>query len=232
MTVRVVAIDGAAGSGKSTLARFLARTLELPYVNTGSMYRALTLAARREEVDVEDGAGLAGLMGTLQFTLSPQPHGELLIDGATPSDDLESDDVEANVSAVAKQAAQRALGEGGAVMEGRDIGTVVFPDAPLKLFLVAEPAERAGRRVDERRVEDVAGALHERDRRDAAVNPFVPAEDAVVIDTSDLDVDATLDAAIAVVMERAPELLPGGWPRGWPHGRPHGRPDGTGSSRP
>lgn len=222
MTVRVVAIDGAAGSGKSTLARLLARTLGLPYVNTGSMYRALTLAARREEVDVEDGAALALLMQTLQFTLSPGSAGELSIDGAPPSDDLETAEVEANVSAVAKhpavrgamRAAQRALGGHGAVMEGRDIGTVVFPDAPVKLFLVAEAGERAGRRVEERGAKDVAGALHERDRRDARVNPFVPAEDAVVIDTSDLDVDATLRTALSVVAERAPSLLPKGRPEG------------------
>jgi cytidylate kinase len=225
VTPRVVAIDGAAGSGKSTLARLLAETLGFPYVNTGAMYRALTLAARREEVDVEDQEALVQLMESLDFTLSPvsRPGGtqrdprELWIDGAPPSDELESADVEADVSAVAKhpavraamRAAQRALGEGGAVMEGRDIGTAVFPDAPVKVFLIAEPQERAGRRVEERGSEEVAGALHERDRRDARVNPFVPADDAAVIDTSDLDVDATVRAALAIIAERAPELLSG-----------------------
>jgi cytidylate kinase len=216
--LRVVAIDGAAGSGKSTLARRLSRALQLPYVNTGSMYRALTGAAHRREVDVEDGTALADLMQTLRFTLSPGPNGELLIDDALPSVDLESGEVEAHVSAVAAhpavrsamRAEQRALGEGGAVMEGRDIGTVVFPDAPLKLFLVAAPVARAGRRVEERGANDVADALHERDRRDAKVNPFVPAADAIVIDTSDLDVDATLRVALAAVVERAPALLPPG----------------------
>jgi cytidylate kinase len=225
VTPRVVAIDGAAGSGKSTLARLLAETLGLPYVNTGAMYRALTLAARREEVDVEDQEALVRLMENLDFTLSPvslpgrtqrNPR-ELWIDGAPPSDELESADVEADVSAVARhpavrtamRAAQRALGEGGAVMEGRDIGTAVFPDAPVKVFLIAEPQERAGRRVEERGSEEVAGALHERDRRDARGNPFVPADDAAVIDTSDLDVDATVRAALAIIAERAPELLPG-----------------------
>ena len=222
MTRPVVAIDGAAGSGKSTLARLLARELHLPYVNTGAMYRALTLAAHRREVDIEDAEGLVHLMETLNFTLSPpgrrdEPR-ELWIDGAPPTEELESAEVEANVSVVPThqpvrammRAAQRALGEGGAVMEGRDIGSTVFPDARLKLFLIAEPHERAGRRVEERGVEDVAGALHERDRRDARVNPFVPAEDAIVIDTSELDVDGTLRGALAIVEDRAPELLSGG----------------------
>jgi cytidylate kinase len=225
MTPRVVAIDGAAGSGKSTLARRLAWELGLPYVNTGAMYRALTRAARREQVDVEDEDALVHLAETLDFTLSPEgltdePQREprqLWIDGAPPSDELESADVEANVSAVARhpavravmRAEQRALGEEGAVMEGRDIGTAVFPDALVKVFLIAEPQERAGRRVEERGSEEVAGALHERDRRDARVNPLVPAEDAAVIDTSDLDVDATVRAALAVVAERMPELLSG-----------------------
>ena len=211
----MVAIDGAAGSGKSTLARLLAHELGLPYVNTGSMYRALTVAARRAEVDVEDGGALLRVMRTLRFTLSHGWPRELWIDGAPPPDELGSPDVEADVSTVAKhpevraamRAAQRDLGEGGAVMEGRDIGSTVFPDAPLKLYLMAQPAERAGRRAEERGTDEVSGALHERDRRDARVNPFVPAEDAVVIDTSDLDVDGTLRAALAAVRNLAPELL-------------------------
>lgn len=223
--IPVVAIDGAAGSGKSTLARLLAQALGLPYVNTGAMYRALTLAARREEVDVEDQDALLRVMETLDFTLSPgssavepQPESrELWIDGAPPSVELDSADVEDHVSVVAKhpgvraamRIAQRALGEGGAVMEGRDIGTAVFPDAPVKLFLAAEPHERAGRRVEERGSEKVAGALHERDRRDARVNPLEPAADAVVIDTSELDVAATVQAAIAVVEQKAAVLLSG-----------------------
>jgi cytidylate kinase len=222
VTPAVVAIDGSAGSGKSTLARLLARELQLPYVNTGAMYRALTLAAHRREVQIEDAEALVRLMETLEFTLSPpvrhdEPR-ELWIDGARPTEELESAEVEADVSTVAThpqvraamRAAQRALGEGGAVMEGRDIGSAVFPDALLKMFLVAEPHERAGRRVEERGVEHVAGALHERDRRDARVNPSVPAGDAVVIDTSELDVDGTLRAALAIVEERAPELFSGG----------------------
>jgi cytidylate kinase len=215
MTPRVVAIDGAAGSGKSTLARLLADVLGLAFVNTGAMYRALTLAAHRAGVDVEDEASLVRLVDTLEFTLSPGPGPELWINGAPPVEELRSADVETNVSAVARhpqvravmRAAQRRLGEAGAVMEGRDIGSAVFPDAPVKIFLVAAPKERAGRRAEERPDPAPAGALHERDRRDARVNPFVPPEDAVVIDTSDLDVEATLRETLAAVAERAPELL-------------------------
>jgi cytidylate kinase len=216
VTLRVVAIDGAAGSGKSTLARRLAALLGLPYVNTGVMYRALTLQARRHGVNLEDGSALSALMGTLDFSVSPSRPGELWVDGAPPADDLESAEVEAHVSTVAEQPevrarmreAQRALGEAGSVMEGRDIGTVVFPDAPVKVFLDADPHARAGRRELEREGIGAAGALHERDRRDAMVNPFVPAPDAVVIDTSELGIDETVRAAIDVVAERAPELLP------------------------
>ena len=215
MTPIIVAIDGAAGSGKSTLARSLATSLGLPYVNTGSMYRALTLRAVERRLDLEDGPALAALTSTLDFSLSPGAPRALWIDGAPPPDELESAYVEGRVSTVAKhpevraamKAEQRRLGEGGAVMEGRDIGTVVFPDAPVKIFLVAEPDERAGRRVVVRADSSAAGALHERDRSDAQVNPFVPAPDAVVIDTTDLEVDDTVRVAVAAIAERAPELL-------------------------
>lgn len=215
MSLRVVAIDGAAGSGKSTLARHLARSLGLPHVDTGAMYRALTLAAREAQVDVEDAPALVRVIETLRFRLSSEEPRELLIDDAPPSEALRTTDVEAHVSAVSRhpevraamRTAQRALGERGAVMEGRDIGSAVFPDAPVKIWLEADPAERAGRRMEERGAGDVAGALRERDRLDARVNPFVPAPDAVVIDTSDLDVGATLDSALAAVAGRAPELL-------------------------
>lgn len=216
MTPRVVAIDGAAGSGKSTLARRLALQLRLPYVNTGAMYRALTLEALARDVDLDDGSALAELMTTLEFTLSPSEPRELWVDGAPPGAELDAPSVEAHVSRVAEhpevraamRLAQRLLGEEGAVMEGRDIGSVVFPDAPVKLFLSAAPQERAGRRVVERAHEGAAGALHERDRRDAKVNPHVPTRDADVLDTSRLDVESTVAAALRVVRERAPELVP------------------------
>ncbi len=216
--LRVIAIDGAAGSGKSTLARGLARLLDLPYVNTGIMYRALTLAALDAGIDPDDGDALAGLMSRLRFGLSDGSPPEIEVEGATPGPALVSDRVEAEVSHVARhpkvralmREGQRALGLPGAVVEGRDIGSVVFPDAPVKLFLTAEPRTRVERRAEQRRVADpldVEQALHRRDAKDARVNPFEPAPDAVVVDTTDLAVDDTLDVAVAVIRDRMPELF-------------------------
>jgi cytidylate kinase len=215
---RVIAIDGAAGSGKSTLARGLARALGLAYLNTGLMYRALTLAALESGVHADDAEGLVDLMGSLRFTLGEGDPPELWIDGAPPQPELRGDDVEAAVSAVARHTevralmrdAQRALGSGGAVMEGRDIGSVVVPEAPVKFYLEADPEERARRRAAERegRGVRVARAMQLRDAQDAHVNRFEPTPDAVVLDSTGLDVRATLDAALAIVRRRAPELIP------------------------
>ena len=206
---RVVAIDGAAGSGKSTLARGLARSLGLPYINTGLMYRGLTAAALRSGVDHEDERGLVSLLDALRFALSGDSPPELVVEGY-PEESLTSDAVETTVSTVARHPAvrermrvlQRSLGGDGAVMEGRDIATVVFPDASVKLFLVADPAERTARRARERAAEDpanVAEALRVRDARDARTNPLEPAPGAIVIDTGAVDADAALAAARRIV---------------------------------
>ena len=216
--LNVIAIDGAAGSGKSTLARGLAEALGLPYVNTGIMYRALTLAALDEGVDPDDGTALARLMSRLRFSLSTGMPPEIEVEGSAPSASLLSDRVEGEVSHVARhpevrglmREGQRALGLPGAVVEGRDIGSVVFPDAPVKLFLTAEPDKRGERRAEQRGVndpEEVEEALLRRDTKDAKVNPFEPAADAVVLDTSDRTVDDTLRDAIAIVRDRLPELF-------------------------
>jgi CMP/dCMP kinase len=215
--LRVIAIDGAAGSGKSTLARGLAEELGLPYVNTGVMYRALTLAALDGGVDPDDGAALARLMSSLRFGLSSGEPAEIEVEGSAPSAALVSERVEGEVSHVARhpevrvlmREGQRALGLPGAVVEGRDIGSVVFPDAPVKLFLTAEPDKRGERRAEQRGAgdpEEVEEALLRRDTRDAKVNPFEPAADAIVIDTSDRTVEDTLADAIAIVRQRMPEL--------------------------
>jgi cytidylate kinase len=206
----VVAIDGPAGSGKSTLARRLAETLDLPYVNTGLMYRALTLEARLRGVSPHDGPGMAELASRMSFDLDTRARPpSLLIDGRAPGGELASPEVESTVSTVARhpevravlRAEQRRLSEGGGVVEGRDIGTVVAPDAVAKIFLVAEVSERVSRRSSERgrAPHDVAGALSARDALDARTNPLEPAPDAVPIDTTAMGSDEVYEAALAIV---------------------------------
>lgn len=209
----VIAIDGAAGSGKSTLAHRLAAELGLPYVNTGLMYRALALRAHREGVSPENAPVLERLARGMRFDLdsSVRPP-ELRIDGEPPDPALTSAEVESSVSAVSRhlevrevfRREQRRLAVDGAVMEGRDIGSVVAPDADLKLFLRARPDERVGRRALERDKdpEHVARALDARDRRDARTNPFVPAPDAIVLDTTELTPDEVADKALSLVRDR------------------------------
>lgn len=209
----VIAIDGAAGSGKSTLAHRLAAEIGLPYVNTGLMYRALALRAHREGVSPENAPVLERLARGMRFDLdsSVRPP-ELRIDGEPPDPALTSAEVESSVSAVSRhlevrevfRREQRRLALDGAVMEGRDIGSVVAPDADLKLFLRARPDERVGRRALQRDKdpEHVARALGARDRQDARTNPFVPAPDAIVLDTTELTPDEVADKALALVRDR------------------------------
>lgn len=214
----IIAIDGAAASGKSTLARNLARRLQLPYVNTGLMYRALTLEALRRGTDPGNGPALVDLMRTLSFSVDGTDPAELWIDGSPPTGSLNDEDVEAAVSQVASHPGvralmrdvQRSLGAAGAVMEGRDIGSVVFPEAALKLYLTADASARAERRIEERVDAEgrVTGDLEQRDAADGQVNPFRPAEHAVTLDTTTLDAMGTLAEAIAIVERMAPELLP------------------------
>jgi CMP/dCMP kinase len=206
-----VAIDGPAGSGKSTLARELAGRLGLAYVNTGLMYRAVAARALREGVSASDGPGLAAIASGMTFSVATPPSSpvpELLIDGEAPGPDLTTGEVEAIVSVVARhpevravlRRAQRALGADGSVMEGRDIGTVVFPDADVKLFLSAPPDVRARRRERERGGDAVAGeAVVRRDAIDAGTNPLEPAPDAFVLDTTKLGPVEVLAAAVRLV---------------------------------
>jgi len=209
----VIAIDGAAGSGKSTLAHGLAARLGLPYMNTGLMYRVVALKAHRAGVAVEDGDGLATLARETRFELDSNLRPpELTIDGEPPAAELSSAEVESSVSAVARhpqvravlREEQRRLAAGGAVMEGRDIGTVVAPEAELKLFLQANPDERAGRRALEREDDRsrTAEALETRDELDARTNPLVPAPDAVVLDTTDTDAADVVERALALARAR------------------------------
>jgi cytidylate kinase len=215
-TGTVVAIDGPAGSGKSTLARRVAHELHLPYVNTGLMYRALAGRALVRRVDPDDGPGLRALLETMSFRLDRmgRPR-ELVIDDRKGDEEYSSSAIEETVSAVASHPEvralmadlQRRLGASGAVMEGRDIGSVVFPSADVKIFLDATLGERAGRRLRERAGGPrVADELARRDASDSRVNPFVPAEDAVRLDTTGREADEVFREAMAIIRSR----LPGG----------------------
>lgn len=208
----IIAIDGPAGSGKSTLARRLAEALGLPYLNTGSMYRALAARALVRGVSPEDEGALLDLLSTMSFDIDGAPIPSLRIDGTEPGEELVGTPVEAAVSTVARHPAvrhamrdlQRGLGAPGAVVEGRDIGSVVFPGADVKLFLVADEDARRARRRRERGGDDaVAEALTDRDRRDARVNAPVPPAGAVVLDTAALDAEQTFAAALEAVRERS-----------------------------
>jgi cytidylate kinase len=212
----VIAIDGPAGSGKSTLARRLAETLDLPYLNTGLMYRGLTLRALREGVDTDDGGALGALARRMTFDLNANLRpAELRIDGAAPNPGVTSPEVESRVSRVARhpevrevlRAEQQRLSDPGAVVEGRDIGTVVAPGADAKIYLEAAVSERIARRTDERRVtpDEVGPALSARDALDATTTPAEPASDAVAIDTTRMDPERVFEAALEVIRARLAE---------------------------
>jgi CMP/dCMP kinase len=200
----VVVLDGPAGAGKSTLASRLAKRLGFPYINTGLMYRALAWRAIEEGVDPDDGGRLVQLAEDLDFSLGAGAVATLRIDGHEPDQALVSQEVEDVVSRVARhpqvravmRRVQRALGAHGCVMEGRDIGTVVFPDADVKFFLFAPPSLRARRRESER---GGGEAVAERDAVDAKTNPLEPALDAHVLDTSVLSREDAFRKAAAIV---------------------------------
>lgn len=210
MTI-VVAIDGPAGSGKSTLGRGLASALDLPYVSTGSMYRALTAHVLDRGVDPADADEVVKVLEAMSFTLTSGSPAELST-GEVPMD-ITAPDVERHVSLVARHpnvrarmaTLQRGLGRDGAVMEGRDIASVIFPDAALKVFLGATPQVRAARRIAERGADDadaLSQDLERRDELDAKTNPPIPQEDAVMIDTSSLSADEVLDVVLGLARER------------------------------
>lgn len=211
----VIAIDGPAGSGKSTLGRGLAGALGLAYVNTGLMYRAVTVRALERGVDPDDSETIADLARGLRFELdASEAPARLQIEGRDPGEELLTPEVEATVSRIARHprvrrvlvAEQRRLGSGGAVVEGRDIGTVVFPDADVKLFLDVDPAVRAARRAAERdatgQERELANALHRRDELDARTNPLEAADDAVVLDNEGRTPEEVLEEALAIVRAR------------------------------
>src|SRR3954447_3652514 len=207
--MRVIAIDGPAGSGKSTVAKALAERLGLEYLDTGAMYRSVAFAALRRGIDPEDTEPVARVARDLDLRMGPD--GAISVDGVDARIEIRGPEVTRAVSIVAANPLVRdemrsrqrewAAKRDGGVMEGRDIGTVVFPDAELKVYLDASPEVRASRRskeVAELAYETVATDLAPRDALDQgrADSPLREADDAVVIDTSDLTVEAIVDAVL------------------------------------
>ena len=217
-----VAIDGPAGTGKSSVSRGLARALEARYLNTGAMYRIVTLAVLRAGLDLDDAAAVAELASRVDLAVGFDPDEDLyFLGGEDVSVEIRGDAVTKAVSAVSAVPEvrtrlvdrQRELADGtvAVVVEGRDIGTVVLPDADLKVFLTASPEERARRRNDQNVESGLAGDYDavladvlRRDHLDStrAVSPLRAADDAIVVDSSDMSQSETV-ACLLDLVERA-----------------------------
>jgi CMP/dCMP kinase len=206
--VKVIAIDGPAGSGKSTVAKRLAKRLGLGYLDTGAMYRAVTFAALRRGIDPADTEPVASLAKSVEMGVTDD---HVRVDGVDATIEIRGPEVSRAVSIVAANTGVRqelvrrqrewAAERGGGVMEGRDIGTVVFPDAVLKAYLTARPEVRAERRaaeVQDLDYETVATDMARRDALDSGrdADPLRRADDAIEVDTSDLGVDEVVDALV------------------------------------
>jgi cytidylate kinase len=211
----IIAIDGPSGAGKGTIARGIAARLQYRHVDTGAMYRAVAWKALRDGVDLSDEAAVAALSERAVFDLD---EGRVRIDGEDVARAIRTPEIDRAAAAVARHPAvrralvrrQQAMGaEGGVVMEGRDIGTVVFPDADVKIYLDASPEERARRRASDpahrasegTALSDVATALAERDRSDStrAVSPLAMAPDALHLETTGFSVETVIERVMGAV---------------------------------
>ena len=215
----IVAIDGPSGAGKGTIARALAARLRYRHVDTGAMYRAVAWKAIQDGVDLSDEQRLAAVAAEMRLVVGD---GEVSVDGRDVAAAIRTPEIDAAAATVARQprvravliAQQREAGKaGGIVMEGRDIGTVVFPEADVKIYLDAAPEERARRRAADPAhaagrggvaVRDIATALEARDRSDRtrAASPLTRAPDAIAIDTTGLPIDDVIARVLAIVDER------------------------------
>ncbi len=210
----IVAIDGPAGAGKSTVGRAVAQRLGLEYLDTGAMYRAVTFAALRRGLDPTEEADIGELSESVVMTLEATPAGTSVhVDGVDATIEIRGREVTSAVSAVAANSRVRSelvrrqrrwvAEHRGGVVEGRDIGSVVFPDATLKLFVTASPRVRAERRVAEigGDVADVEASIIARDRKDStrSDSPLIETSDSVVVDTSELSIDEVVDHVLSLL---------------------------------
>lgn len=226
MGALVVAMDGPSGTGKSTVSRKLASALDARYLDTGAMYRVATVWVLRKGIDPNDADAVAETVATLPLDIGTDPASETVsLDGEDVSTEIRGAAVTKAVSAVsavpqvreALVRLQRDLVSASPriVVEGRDIGTVVLPDAHVKLFLTASPEARAERRnkqnINEGRGDDYDSVLADVQRRDhadstRAVSPLRPADDSVIVDTSELDMDGVIEHLLLVVSDRTGAL--------------------------
>ena len=205
-----IAIDGPAASGKSTLARKLAQRLGLVMVNSGAMYRAVTWKALQEGIDPQDDAAVIGMMDRIQIHCGEiGMTSTIAIDGVDPSDALRSENINSNVSAISAipevrkrlvELQRNYLDHTSIIMEGRDIGSVVFPDTPFKIYVDADESVRSARRTHVGEVDSVA-------KRDAADSeritaPLMVADGAIVLDTSNHTIESGVDAAIKILISQ------------------------------
>lgn len=205
-----IAIDGPAASGKSTIARLLAQRLGLVMVNSGAMYRAVTWKVLGEHIDPQDNAAVAGMLQRIHIACGHDgTSSTITIDGVDPGDDLRSEAVNKNVSAISAIPEVRAalidlqrgyIQHSNIVMEGRDIGSVVFPDTPYKIYIDASEEIRAARRKAAGEVDSIAS----RDAADSSrrTAPLIVAAGAIRLDTSDLSIDGAVDATLEILRQQ------------------------------